>query len=106
MADDGSARYPYRVVTRYENVTNSLSREFYLSHGAEQIEPALELQPTAGERVMISSYCIRCEIGECLKQNPTLKGNLYIEHSTARYMLGFDCQRCLMTLTDCSEKKK
>ena len=106
MADDGSARYPYEVVTRYENVTNSLSREFYLTHGAQHIEPALELQPTSGERVMISSYCIRREIGQCLKQNPSLKGNLYIEHGTARYMLGFDCQRCLMTLTDCSEKKK
>jgi putative protease len=91
------------MVSRYENVTNSLAEKFYLKHGAKEIEPALELQPTQGERVMISSYCIRREIGECLKQKPTIKGDLYIEHGTARYRLDFDCKRCLMTLTDCSQ---
>lgn len=103
MADDGSARYPYDKVTRYENVTNHLSREFYLAHGAKEIEPALESSPTSGERVMISSYCIRRELGQCLKQRPTLKGDLYIEHGFARYRLDFDCKRCLMMLTDCSK---
>lgn len=103
IPDDGSARYPYPMVSRYENVTNSLAEKFYLKHGALEIEPALELQPTQGERVMISSYCIRREIGECLKQKPTIKGDLYIEHGTARYRLDFDCKRCLMTLTDCSQ---
>ena len=103
IPDDGSARYPYPMVSRYENVTNSLAEKFYLKHGVQEIEPALELQPTQGERVMISSYCIRREIGECLKQKPTIKGDLYIEHGTARYRLDFDCKRCLMTLTDCSQ---
>lgn len=102
ISDDGSARYPFDKVTRYENVTNHLSREFYLVHGAKEIEPALESSPTIGERVMISSYCIRRELGQCIKENPTLKGELYIEHGTARYRLGFDCKQCLMTLTDCS----
>lgn len=90
------------MVTKYENVTNQRAREFYLQHGATEIEPALECQPTQGERVMISSYCIRREIGECLKQNPELRGDLYIEHGSARYRLEFDCRRCLMMLTDCS----
>ena len=103
LADDGSARYPYPMVSRYENVTNSLAEKFYRKHGVKEIEPALELQPTQGERVMISSYCIRREIGECLKQKTTLKGDLYIEHGTARYRLDFDCKRCLMTLTDCTQ---
>ncbi|MBQ3535697.1 MAG: U32 family peptidase [Alistipes sp.] len=103
IPDDGSARYPYPMVSRYENVTNSLAEKFYLKHGAKEIEPALEFQPTQGERVMISSYCIRREIGECLKLKPTIKGDLYIEHGTARYRLDFDCKRCLMTLTDCSQ---
>ena len=106
LADDGSARYPYAVVTKYENVTNSMAKAFYLKHGATQLEPALEFLPTVEERVMISSYCIRREIGECLKQNPKLKGELYLEHGTARYRLGFDCKQCLMTLTDCSTQQK
>ena len=93
LNDDGTARYPHKMVSRYENVTNHLAREFYLKHGAEKIETALETLPTTDERVMISSYCIRREIGQCLKQYPTLKGNLYIEHGTARYRLEFDCKQ-------------
>ena len=102
LADDGSARYPWQVVTKYENVTNSLAERFYRRHGVEQIEPALELQPTTRERVMVASYCIRREIGECLKEGSKLRGNLYIEHGAAHYRLNFDCKQCQMTLTDCS----
>lgn len=100
FADNPSARYPRNMVSRYENVTNHLAREFYILHGAEEIEPALEANSTRGERVMVSSYCIRREIGECLKKRPSIKGNLYIEHGTARYRLEFDCQRCQMMLYD------
>ena len=102
LADDGSARYPWQVVTKYENVTNSLAERFYRRHGVEQIEPALELQPTTRERVMVASYCIRREIGECLREGSKLRGNLYIEHGAAHYRLNFDCKECQMTLTDCS----
>ncbi|MBR3702331.1 MAG: U32 family peptidase, partial [Alistipes sp.] len=48
LADSGEARYPYSVVTKYENVTNQRARDFYLQHGATEIEPALECQPTQG----------------------------------------------------------
>jgi putative protease len=102
LSDDGTARYPYAKVSRYENVTNHLARKFYHRHGAEQIETALETLPTTDERVMISSYCIRREIGQCLKQNPSLKGELYIEHGTARYRLEFDCKQCCMHLIHCT----
>ena len=103
LGDDRTARYPYEMVTRYENVTNHLAREFYTAHGVSHIETALESLPTADERVMISSYCIRREIGQCLKQNPTLKGDLYIEHGTARYRLTFDCRECRMGLIHCPQ---
>jgi putative protease len=106
LPDTGEARYPYPMVTRYENVTNAAAERFYRRHGAKLIEPALESQPTKGERVMISSYCLRREIGECLKQKPSLKGDLYIEHGTARYKLEFDCRRCLMMLIDHTLQKQ
>ena len=96
--DDFSARYPSNVITRYENVTNHLAEEFYHRHGVERIEPALEQQPTIGERVMVSSYCIRREIGECLKEKPKIKGDLFLEHGTTRYALKFDCKLCQMEL--------
>lgn len=100
IADDGSALYPYEMVSRYENVTNRLAEEFYRQHGVTAIEPALEQRSTRGERVMVSTYCLRREIGQCLKEKPSLKGDLYIEHGTARYKLCFDCKRCLMMLED------
>lgn len=97
-SDNSTAQYPSKVVTRYENVTNHMAEEFYRRHGVEIIEPALEQQPTIGERVMISSYCIRREIGECLKQKPKIKGDLFLEHGTTRYALKFDCRLCQMEL--------
>jgi putative protease len=96
--DDFSARYPSDVITRYENVTNHLAEEFYHRHGVERIEPALEQQPTIDERVMVSSYCIRREIGECLKEKPKIKGDLFLEHGATRYALKFDCALCQMEL--------
>lgn len=97
-SDNSTAQYPSKVVTRYENVTNHMAEEFYRRHGVEVIEPALEQQPTIDERVMISSYCIRREIGECLKQKPKIKGDLFLEHGTTRYALKFDCRLCQMEL--------
>ena len=106
IPDNGSARYPHEVVSRYENVTNRMAEEFYRVHGVEQIESPLEAMSTRGERVMISSYCLRREIGQCLKEKPTLMGDLYIEHGLARYKLCFDCKRCLMMLEDCTLSKE
>ncbi len=104
--DDGTARYPSDTVTRYENVTNGMAAEFYRAHGVRHIEPPLETSLTAGERVMVSSYCLRREIGQCLKESPSLRGDLYIEHGTARYRLVFDCGRCEMSLVDCGRGGK
>ena len=108
LQDTGEARYPSESISRYENVINHLSRRFYERHGVKHFEQALETMPTQGERVMVSSYCIRREIGECLKCGSKLRGELYIEHGTARYRLDFDCKRCMMSLTDCSrlDRKK
>lgn len=106
LADNDEARFPRSVVSRYENVTNHLSREFYLRHGAEEIEQPLEAQSTYGERIMLSSYCIRREIGECMREHPTFRGDLYIEHGTSRYKLSFDCERCLMSLYDHTEQNR
>lgn len=106
LADNDTASFPRKGVSRYENITNRLAREFYLRHGAEQIEQALETTSTYGERVMLSSYCIRREIGECLREHPSLRGDLYIEHGTSRYKLSFDCERCQMSLYDHTEQNK
>ena len=72
---------------------------FYRDHGVQHVEPPLELAPSfEGRCVMRSAYCIRREIGECLRERPRLQGDLYIEHGAQRYRLEFDCAHCEMKL--------
>ena len=99
------AQYPYTRLTGEYNVVNSLARQFYLSHGVDSLEEGYELDESMSQRrVMRSPYCIRREIGECLKSNPRLKGELYLEHGEFRYRLHFDCARCEMSLYDESKR--
>ena len=105
--DSGEARFPVQRLGAEYNVVNSLSRRFYLKHGVEHIIDGLDLWATTlGERVMESSYCIRREIGECLKKGTKLRERLYIEHGRHRYRLDFDCAKCRMSLIDCSNTEK
>ena len=106
-SDDGTAQYPEKRLTPRHNVVNSLARRFYHRHGVEHIEPGLDSMPsTLGYEVMESSYCIRREMGECLKRGSKLRDELYLEHGRHRYRLKFDCARCRMSLIDCSENEK
>ena len=105
--DSGEARFPVQRLGAEYNVVNSLSRRFYLKHGVEHIIDGLDLwATTVGERVMESSYCLRREIGECLKKGTKLRERLYIEHGRHRYRLDFDCAKCRMSLIDCSNTEK
>ena len=66
-----------------------------------QIAEGLDCRATTeGCRVMVSDYCIRREIGECLLEKPSLRGELYLERGRKRYRLDFDCKRCRMSLID------
>ena len=105
-SDSGEARYPEKRLSAQHNVVNSLSRKFYQKHGVEHIVEGLDSwASTRGERVMESSYCIRREIGECLKRGSKLRDRLFIEHGRHRYRLDFDCAKCRMSLIDCSEQE-
>lgn len=106
LAEDPAARYPSESLTAEENVTNSLAEAFYRDHGVRHFERGLDLAPsTAGHPVMRSSYCLRREIGECLRERPRLRGDLYLEHGPYCYRLEFDCAACEMTLVDCGKVK-
>lgn len=107
LPDDPAVRYPSEELTAEENVTNRLAEAFYRDHGVVRIERGLDLAPTtAGHRVMRSAYCIRREIGECLRERPQLRGDLYLEHGAHRYRLEFDCAACEMSLIDCTKNRK
>ena len=93
--------YPSKVLTPRDNVTNRLAREFYTQCGVEEIAEGLDCRTsTAGEQVIISDYCLRREIGECLLERPRLKGDLYLVRGTKKYRLSFDCKACQMRLID------
>ena len=97
------AQYPSKVLTPQDNVTNHLAREFYAECGVEEIAEGLDCRPsTAGEQVIISDYCIRREIGECLLEKTRLKGDLFLVRGTKKYRLCFDCKKCQMKIFDAS----
>ncbi len=105
VAEDRTVRYPATQLTADENVTNRLAEAFYRDHGVERIDPPLErAATTAGCCVMQSAYCLRRELGECLRERPRLRGDLYLEAAGHRYRLDFDCRQCEMRLVDCSER--
>lgn len=107
LPENPAARYPSERLTAEENVTNRLAEAFYRDHGVRETERGLDLAPTtAGHRVMRSAYCIRREIGECLRERPRLRGDLYLEHGAHRYRLEFDCAACEMSLIDCTKNLK
>ena len=95
------AQYPSKVLTPQDNVTNHLAREFYAECGVEEIAEGLDCRTsTIGEQVIISDYCIRREIGECLLEKTRLKGDLYLVRGTKKYRLSFDCKACQMKIID------
>ncbi|MCM1301711.1 MAG: U32 family peptidase [Alistipes senegalensis] len=106
LPENPAARYPSERMGADENVTNRLAEAFYREHGVREIAAPLEFAPTtAGCCVMRSAYCLRRELGQCLKEHPTLRGELYLEHGAFRYRLDFDCVRCEMSLVDCGRKR-
>ena len=103
FSENRDAKYPADKLTPQDNVTNRLAREFYADHGVKEIAEGLDCRTsTSGEEVMVSDYCIRREIGECLLEKPRLKGDLYLVRGTKRYRLCFDCKTCQMKIFDAS----
>ncbi|MFI3248275.1 MAG: U32 family peptidase [Rikenellaceae bacterium] len=93
------ARYPEVEIGGEVGVTNSLAEALYRDHGVREIAPPLErMRSLVGEQVMESSYCIRGQIGECLRRGTKLRGDLFLERGNLRYRLKFDCTKCRMSL--------
>lgn len=94
---------PITRLTYHENVANSLSARFYADHGAEISEQAFECnadKKAPGRVVMTTRYCLRREMGACLKENGSrrLPNQLYLSNRATRYRLQFDCKNCRMHL--------
>ena len=97
--EDRTAQMPIKQLDGHWNVVNRLSEQFYRDHGVTKIERGLDARSDLhGERVLLSSYCLRRELVECLREGSKLREPLYIEHGAFRYRLEFDCARCQMNL--------
>lgn len=91
-------------LTVHDNVANRLAREFYISHGATDIAPAIETcapgAKASGEPVMTTRYCLRREFGKCLKESVGKEwtGPLVLVSGNTRLRVEFDCKACRMNL--------
>ncbi len=85
-----------------ENVINQYSQRFYNRHGATVEEYGLEkTKDYSAKALMTTKYCIRYEIGQCLKRDNVDKDyaqNLYLENNKNLYRLQFNCNECEMQI--------
>lgn len=98
-AENPDARVPDPNLTYHDNVANRLAKQFYLDHGARQIEPAFEVKRPKGDAtVMTTRYCLRRELGACLREKGVekLPSPLFLRNNAASYRLDFDCKNCRM----------
>ena len=89
-------------VTYKENVANTLARTLYEEAGASEVEPAYELSHRDGAELMRSRYCLRWELGICLKGKDggssvkSRPGRLFLVNNGKKIPLSFDCSKCEM----------
>lgn len=97
FVENRAARLPHPTAGAEYNIANHLAREFYHDHGAETIDTGIDLTAIeAGTVVMTTPYCIRREIGECLREGSQLKDPLTIVNGGRSFELSFDCKSCIM----------
>lgn len=102
----------YRV-TRHDNIANHISAGLYAqavrngeklpctAEAAENLPRAAEVDGLGKDtRVMETRYCLRRELGCCLKtpQAGDLPRDLYLVSGSSRFRLAFDCANCRMQL--------
>lgn len=88
-------------LTHRSNVANRLADKFYRECGVTSIEPAIELKKTAGSAPLVlmeTRYCLRRELGACLKENGNtrLPEPLTLKGQGFEMRLCFDCKNCKM----------
>ena len=102
---DAPARYwseEYRKYPYLFNVANHDARAFYEAHGMSGLEPALETAEPARSVVMQCRYCIRHELGFCVRRGgkkPEWREPLTLRLGDGRgFRLDFRCGECQMNL--------
>jgi len=94
---------PVKTVDFTQNVSNRLAELFYEEHGAESIEPALEISKSyTGKRLMTMKHCLKYQLGYCPGEKkhakPEYTEPLFLVDGNRRFRLEFDCRECRMNL--------
>lgn len=85
------------VVDYSYNVANKEARSFYLECGATEVAPAWEIEEPAAAPIMTCRYCLRHEVGMCLKERGVDRSPLFLRLADGRrFALQFDCRECVM----------
>lgn len=91
-------------LSRHDNIANRFAARFYAEvsdAAAEDLPMACECTPTATDRrVMQTRYCVRRELGACLKTSSgrDLPSPLFLTSGNIRFRLDFDCRQCRMSV--------
>ena len=87
------------------NIVNRKAEQFYNQHGVESVEYGLEATHAYdGKPLMTSKYCLRYEIGQCLKKKcnqqvtADYRSDLFLVNNGRRLQLKFNCDRCEMEI--------
>ena len=101
--EDKSALCHVTKLEPADNVANRLAEQLYRDHGVTDIVPALEAgtPASASTPLMHTRYCLRRQLGACLKgKNATaLPRDLYLKTGTTLLKVTCDCKACEMTIT-------
>ncbi len=101
--ENRSVPYPSTVLTPADNVANRLSEQLYHDHGVTDIVPALEAGSTvtASTPLMHTRYCLRRQLGACLKGKNAgaLPRDLYLKTGATLLKVTCDCKNCEMFIT-------
>lgn len=101
--EDKSTTCPVTTLKPADNVANRLAEQLYRDHGVTDITRALEVGTlaTASTPLMHTRYCIRRQLGACLKgKNATrLPSDLYLKTGATLLRVTCDCAHCEMRLT-------
>ena len=82
-----------------DNLANDTARA--VARAAGDAETAYELSHRPGVELMRSKYCIRAELGLCLREAATkARGPLYLRNNGRLLPLRFDCAACEMAVLD------
>ena len=101
--EDMTVPCPITTLSPADNVANHLAEQLYRDHGVTDIAPALEAGAPVTDTtpLMHTRYCLRRQLGACLKgkRADSLPRDLYLKTGNTLLKVNCDCKNCEMILT-------